>query len=103
MVLCPYEGHGLQQLRRALGQSTLVEVVTLRRICSTLRRSITPIAKHEAEVVEAVAKVEAVEAVEGVEFDAVEEFAVGFTRSIRHSASFWRSVFCTAFNLHVII
>ena len=38
-----------------------------------------------------------------VEFDAVEEFAVGFTRSIRHSTSFWRSLFYTAFNLHVII
>jgi hypothetical protein len=56
-----------------------------------------------AEVVEAVAEVEAVEGVEEVEFDAVEEFAVGFTRSIRHSTSFWRSVFYTAFNLHVII
>ena len=34
---------------------------------------------------------------------AVEEVAVGFARSIRYSTSFWRSIFYTAFNLHVII
>jgi hypothetical protein len=84
-----FEVHGLQLLRRALGPSTIVGVITLRRICSTLRRSITPIAQGEAEVaakvVEAIAEIGAVEAVEEVEFDAFEEFAVGFARTTRRA------------------
>lgn len=90
----------------ALGQSTPVDVITLRRIVSSLRRSITPIAKGEAEVatevVEAVAEVEAIEAIEEVQFDAIEEFAVGFARTVRRMQP-WRTVFYKAFDLNVII
>jgi hypothetical protein len=53
--------------------------------------------------VEEVAEVAEVEA--GVE-EGVEEVAnvaVGFTRTTRRTTSFWRNVFYTAFNLHVII
>ena len=35
------EVHGLQQLRSALGQSTPVDVITLRRSCPTIRRNST--------------------------------------------------------------
>ena len=44
------EVHGLQLLRRALGPSTIVGVITLRRICSTLRQSITERLRHLAVV-----------------------------------------------------
>ena len=44
------EVHGLQQLRRTLRQSTPVDVITLRRICSTLRQRITERLRHLAVV-----------------------------------------------------
>ena len=44
------EVHGLQQLRRTLRQSTPVDGITLRRICSTLRQRITERLRHLAVV-----------------------------------------------------
>ena len=95
-----------QRFESTLGQSTPVDVITLRRIVSGLRRSITPTVKVEAEVaaevVEAVAEVEAVETIEEVQFDAVEEFAVGSTRNVRRMQP-WRAVFYDAFDLSVLV
>jgi phosphoribosylaminoimidazole carboxylase (NCAIR synthetase) len=72
------------------------------RIVSTLRHSITLVDEvvDEVEVEEVVE--EAVDA-EAVEVEEFEEFAVSFTERIRRTASFWRSVFYTAFNIHVVI
>lgn len=86
---------------------TPVDVITLRRIHSTIRRSTTSIAEVAAEVsaepIEAVAQVEAVKAVEKVKFDAVEEFAVSFSRTVRYINDFWGRVLYPAFILHDII
>ena len=57
----------------------------------------------EADVAEVAAGEEVEEAAEVDEAVGYGKFAVAFTRSIRYSTSFWRSIFDTAFNRHIVI